>query len=127
MVSMFKAQTQPAPAPAPAPTPLATEKPSEFSSTTEALAQLRLKRREESKGSSETRAPTLQQLEAEAAPLEESAPEPTVEAKSGTHGKISHVFITDNFSSCYSITIKIERNSNETRTIKIERKPTLIK
>lgn len=64
------------------------EKPSfEIASTSEALAQLRLKRREESsQHSSEKKAPTLQEIEAEAAPFEEDVQEAVVEAKTGTCG-----------------------------------------
>lgn len=71
-----------------APPAIPMEKPSfEIASTSEALAQLRLKRREESsQHSSEKKAPTLQEIEAEAAPFEEDVQEAVVEAKTGTCG-----------------------------------------
>lgn len=77
-------------APAPSITPVVEK--TEVSSTTEALAQLRLKRREESSHSSEKRVPTLQEIEAEAAPFEQHAEEAVVEAKSGTAGKSTFPF-----------------------------------
>lgn len=66
------------------------EKPSdEVQSTSEALAQLRLKRREESSHSSEKRTmPTIQELQAQAAPLQEHVEEVAVDAKIGTCGKL---------------------------------------
>lgn len=72
-----------------APPPLAKEEPpAEIASTTDALAQMRIKRREEASGSSEqksTKAPTLQELEAEAAPFEE-VPEEKIPEKRGEAG-----------------------------------------
>lgn len=62
--------------------------PSEISSTTDALAQLRLKRREEASSSSDSKATkgrTLYELEAEAAPFEE-IPEEKILEKRGTAG-----------------------------------------
>lgn len=69
-----------------APVQAKQETPSEVSSTTDALAQLRMTKRSES--SSEAKAPTMQQLEAEAAPLEE-VQEAVVEARVGKCGKSS--------------------------------------
>lgn len=83
-----------APAPA-APAPvIPIEKPSyEVQSTSEALAQLRLKRREESSHSSEKKTmPTIQELQAQAAPLQEHVEEVAVEAKIGTCGKLISFF-----------------------------------
>lgn len=57
--------------------------PSEVASMTDALAQLRTKR---SESSSEPKAPTLRQLEAEAAPFEVEEVVP-IEPKSGSAGK----------------------------------------
>lgn len=68
--------------------------PSEISSTTDALAHLRLKRREEASSSSDskpTKVQTLHELEAEAATFEEVAEE-VVPEKRGTAGMI-FVFI----------------------------------
>lgn len=65
------------------------EPPAEIASTTDALAQMRLKRREEASGSSEskpTKAPTLHELEAEAAPFEEEAAEEVIPEKRGEAG-----------------------------------------
>lgn len=62
--------------------------PSEIASTTDALAQLRLKRREEASGSSEpkaTKGQTVQDLEAEAAPFEE-VQEEAIPEKRGAAG-----------------------------------------
>lgn len=57
----------------------------EVASTTDALAQLRMKRREESSRSGESRK-TMQQLEAEAAPFDE-VPEVVPEVERGEKGK----------------------------------------
>lgn len=66
--------------------------PSQVMSTTDALAALRLRRKEESKSSGSTKATTLQQYESLAAPFEEYVPE-VVEAKMGKCGKtLSKVF-----------------------------------
>lgn len=56
-------------------------------STTDALDRLRIKRKEESKSSGSTKAPTLQQYLSEAAPFEEHVQE-VVEARMGRCGKI---------------------------------------
>lgn len=61
------------------------EQPPEVMSTTDALARLRIQHKEASKSSGSTKAPTLQQLESEAAPFEEYVPE-VIEAKIGTAG-----------------------------------------
>lgn len=75
---------------APVPAVAKEAPPSEISSTTDALAQLRMKHREESSKSSETKGPTLQQLEAEAAPFEEvEEVEVAMDAKTGNAGKFS--------------------------------------
>lgn len=61
---------------------------SEISSTIDALAHLRMtKRSDGSSKSSETKGPTLQQLEAEAAPIEE-VQEAVAEARIGKCGKL---------------------------------------
>lgn len=60
--------------------------PSEISSTTDALAQLRLKHREESSKSGESKGPSLKDLEAEAAPFEQYQEEVKI-AKTGSGGK----------------------------------------
>lgn len=69
--------------------PIAKEVPPpsevEVASTTDALAQLRMKRREESRSSGESRK-TVQQLLAEAAPFDE-VPEAIPEVKRGEKGK----------------------------------------
>lgn len=64
--------------------------PSEISSTEDALAQMRLKHREESSKSGETKAPTIQQLEAEACPFEEAVQEEVMQPQTGTNGKLVH-------------------------------------
>lgn len=90
---MAKQQVVAPAAPASAPV-IPIEKPSyEVQSTSEALAQLRLKRREESSHSSEKKTmPTIQELQAQAAPLQEHVEEVAVEAKIGTCGKLISFF-----------------------------------
>lgn len=78
MLSML--QSQPLP-------PSKEVAPSEISSTEDALAQMRLKHREESSKSSETKAPTIQQLEAEASHLDEDVQEEVLQPQTGTNGK----------------------------------------
>ncbi|XP_031622397.1 protein argonaute-3-like [Contarinia nasturtii] len=72
----------------PGPAAIVDEAQSGISSTTDALAQLRLKRREEasSKSSGSKEATTFQQYVSLAAPLDEPAVEEVVEAKIGTKG-----------------------------------------
>lgn len=69
--------------------------PSEVSSTTDALAQLRLQRHESASKSSDSR-PTLQQLELEAASHDHEQEE-VIEAKIGKAGKC--YFHSNSFSS----------------------------
>lgn len=69
--------------------------PPKISSTPDALAQMRLKRREEASSSSDTKAPkapTLQELQAEAAPLVEP-PEEEIPEKRGTSGMVFYFFL----------------------------------
>lgn len=86
------------------PTPITVETlPSEISSTADALTRLRvLKKNEESQssGSQERPAPSKQQLEEEAAPLEE-APEEKVEAKIGKDGQ---------FFMCFKFVLLLGKN-----------------
>lgn len=90
ILSMLQTQT---PAPAPAPSQPPTEAPAaEITSTTDALNQMRLKRREEASASSESKSatkapPTLHELEAEAAPFEEVLEE-VIPEKRGEAGTI---------------------------------------
>lgn len=82
-------QSQP---PAPVPSQPPTEAPpAEITSTTDALNQMRLKRREEASVSSESKStkapPTLHELEAEAAPFEE-VQEEVIPEKRGEAGTI---------------------------------------
>lgn len=90
--------------PQPQPSSTAPESvPVEISSTTDALAQMRLKRREDATGSSgskATKAPTLHELEAEAAPLEE-APEEAIPEIRGVAGMI-FVFVLFSYFNCLS-------------------------
>lgn len=72
------------------PSPTEQHEPSEVSSTSDALAKLRLKRREEasSKSSGSTEATKFQQLLAMAAPLDEPVTEEPIEARTGNKGTI---------------------------------------
>lgn len=86
LLSLLRAPVAAAAAPARA------QPPSEIESTIDAIAQLRIQHRAESSGSSEKRGPTMQELEAEAAPIEEEVQEEVVEARVGRAGKRNYLF-----------------------------------